>query len=236
MFAAVLERVLQGPEESERFGRHLRVDPTCDSSRPGQFPTQAVVVTTAARKLIELSKAGEKLQTLLLQGERDPMLHPDIREIAENLRELCNKWYPKAHFALEADALRLDTAEYRHLLTLFHRPIVRFEAGTQKVFGALSGEKPQALKQAVENLQRIELERWVLQARFQKGPVDNSTEAEVRAWVAHLKSLRPAQVQIYTVPKGHADKTLKPVTKARLEAIAGEVTEKTGLAVEILGI
>lgn len=232
MFAAMLERVVQGPEDSGRYGRTLRVDPTCDSGRPGHFPTQAVIVTTAARRLIELSKAGEKLQNVLVAGEKDPMLHPDIRQVCENVKELCHKWYPKVQLTLEAEALRLATAEYRHLLTIFHRPIVRFEAGTQKVFSSLTGERGAgSMKQAIENLEKIELERWILLARFGKAPADNSSDAEVKAWIGNLKNLKPAQVLIGGHPK---DAKRKPAPKARLEEIASQVAEKTGLSVEVL--
>jgi len=164
-------------------------------------------------------------------GERDPMLHPDIRQVCENVKELCHKWYPKVQLTLEADALRLATAEYRHLLTIFHRPIVRFEAGSQKAFTAMTGEKAGSMKQAVDNLGRIELERWILLARFGKGAVDNSTDTEVKAWIVNLKDLKPAAVLIGGLAKNAKQ---KPATKARLEEIASQVGEKTGLSVEVL--
>ena len=42
------------------------------------------------------SKAGEKLQHIVVFGEVDPTVHPEFRAISENLRELTNKWFPRA--------------------------------------------------------------------------------------------------------------------------------------------
>ncbi|MEO0651497.1 MAG: hypothetical protein AAFZ65_12550, partial [Planctomycetota bacterium] len=157
MLAEQMERVVQGPLDSERHGRHLLVEPTCETNRPGVFPTQAVVVTTAARRIIELSKDGQKLADVVVGGSIDPMLHEDFREIAENLKELCKKWYPKVGMTLETKGLALHNADLRHCLTLFQRPIVRFEYGTQKSFAALTGAKPGDLKDVAENICRLEL-------------------------------------------------------------------------------
>ena len=61
----------------------------------------SVVVTSSARRLIDLSKGGEKVETIAVIGsEADPASHPDLREITENLRILRTKWFPRAKLAL----------------------------------------------------------------------------------------------------------------------------------------
>ena len=234
MIAEVLERIVQGPEESQRFERTLRVDPCAESTRPGSLATQAVIVTTAARRLIELAKAGEKLRTVLVAGERDPMRHPDFREVSENLRELVNKHYAKAQLTLVADAIRLGDADRRIALGAYHKPILRFEYGTQKSFAALTGENPKLHKDVVEHLQRLELERWVLEVCFVKGAADNSTESELRNWLVHVGRMKPAAIHVRTLAKPDADKKLKPLAKPALDKLVQKIAEKTGVEVQLV--
>lgn len=234
MLTALMERVVQGPLESERHGRHLLIEPTCDTNRPGVFPSQAVIVTTAARRIIELSKAGEKIADVVVSGAVDPMLHEDFREIAENLKELCKKWYPKVGMTLETRGLALQTADLRHCLTLFARPIVRFEYGTQKTFAGLTGCKPGELKDVVDNMNRLELDRWVMEVCLVRGGVDNSTESELRGIAKYASEFRPGSIQLTTLAKPDADKKTKPVTKAALEKAQAKLAEKSGIEVEIV--
>lgn len=233
MLTAILERVVQGPIDSEPYGRHILIDPTCATNRPDTFPTQAVVVTTAARRIIELSKAGEKVRAIVVAGERDPMEHEDFREIAENLKELQKKWFPKAPMILDAHGFHLGNADLRHTLNLFERPLVRFSYGTQKTFAAVTGRPGAELKDVVENLSKIELERWVLNATFVRGGVDNSKDSEIKNWLKYVDEFKPGTIRIGTIPKADTERKLKPITKTRLAEIETFVSEKTGIPVEL---
>jgi wyosine [tRNA(Phe)-imidazoG37] synthetase (radical SAM superfamily) len=234
MLTALMERVVQGPLENERHGRHLLIEPTCETNRPDVYPTQAVVVTTAARRIIELSKAGEKIADVVVSGATDPMLHEDFREIAENLKELCKKWYPKVGMTLETNGFALGTADLRHCLTLFARPIVRFSYGTQKTFAALTGRKPADLKDVAENIGRVELERWVMEVCLVRGGVDNSTESELRGIAKYASEFRPGSIQLTTLAKPDPELKTKAVTKTAIEKAQAKLADKTGVEVRIV--
>lgn len=233
MITALMNEVVQGPEKTERFQRVVFINPTLETSRRGTFPSQAVVVTAAARRLIELSKGGERLDHIVVQGEVDPTLHPEFREISENLRELCNKWYPKAALTLRSASMGLEDPDVRQSLSLYDKPILSLPAGTQKTFAKITGEKPQTFKDVVGNLEKVELERIIIEGRFVRGAADNSTANEVKAWLRYLVAARPGAVQITTPAKPLTEQKLKPITKSRLEEIANLVADKTGLPVEI---
>lgn len=233
MLTALMERVVQGPLENERHGRHLLIEPTCDTNRPNVYPTQAIVVTTAARKIIELSKAGEKLGDVVIGGAVDPMLHQHFREIAENLKELCKKWYPKVGMTLETRGLALHNADLRHCLTLFARPVIRFSYGTQKTFAALTGRKPAELKDVAENIGRVELERWIMEICLVRGEADNSTESELRGIAKYATEFKPGSVQVTTLAKPDPVTKTKPITKAVLEKAQAKLAEKIGVEVKL---
>ena len=225
------DELVRGPEKCGALGACLLIEPVCSTHRKNQYPSQAVVVTTAARNMIELSKAGEKLKHIVVHGAEDPTEHPEFRAISENLRELTNKWFPRADLVLFSNARNLEKADVEIALGLYDKPILRLEAGTQKTFKALTGLKASEFKDTVDHLKKLELERLILQACFVRGSVDNSTEAELKAWMKHVAEIKPASVQVYTLPK--AIKDVKPITKSALDKIVAQVNDEVGIPCEI---
>lgn len=224
--------VLAGPARQPGLGICLDVVPTVETGRGFPYPTQAVIVTTAARRLITMSKAGEKLESILVRGDPDPTLHPHFREVSGNLKELQRKWYPKALLALATDGLHLDNAEVRTALRVFDRVLLRLEYGTAKTFTALTGAKSKDLKEVVDRLASLDIDRIVVQATFGQGDIDNASEGEVKAWLGHVARLKPKAVQIQNLAKGV--KGRRPIGKGRLEEIAAKLREKTGFTVEVV--
>lgn len=236
MFAALTEELVSGPSEHEEFELTLTVHPLADTGKPGRYASQAYIVTTAARRIIELSKDGAKVKTILVDAPdgQDPMAHPEFRDISQNLRELTDKWFPKAKLTMISPGYHLDDPERRHSLTSYHLPILRFEAGTQKTFGALTGQEPQLFKEVCDAIEQIDMERWVLRACFVRGDIDNSTDNELRYWLGKVEGFNPAHIQITTLAKADSKRKLKPITATRLGAIQEKVAKKTEREVEIL--
>lgn len=249
--------VVYGPLRTKQFGKQLGINvmpstkEACDSdcifcqagvpdalpvvSRTLGAPSSGVVVTSAARKIIELSKAGDKIQTLLVTGNSEPTLHPGLLEITENLRTLRDKWFPKAKLVLSTETTDLTDDSRRHALTIYDRVLVRFEWGTAKLFGAMTGEPTTHLRQLQDHLRPID--RLTVLATFMKGgPIDNSTESEVRNWLKRLEELRPKEVLIQTLekPATYRDKKFRPVSISRLEKIAAQLEERLEVQVSVL--
>ncbi len=220
------DELVRGPERCGHLGMSLLIEPTSSTHKKNTFPSQAVVVTTAARRMIELSKAGEKLKHIVVHGKIDPTLHPDFRAISENLRELSNKWFPRAKLTLLSNGCQLDQTDVRIALTAYHKPSMRLDAGNQKTFKSLSGEKGSEFKKVIEGLNKLEMERLMLHTCFVKGATDNSTDAELKSWLKQVAEIKPASVDIFTVSKADASTKVKALTKPRLEKLALEINER----------
>ena len=245
MANAAFHSIVYGPVKSRRLGISLGVNPlptsrescppnciycqkgTADSvpivARTNQAPSAGVIVTSAARKIIDTSRAGEKLESITIAGNGDPTLHPALLEIAENLRDLRNKWFPKADLSIISDSTNLGPDEIRRALRIFDRPIMRFEWGTQKTFTSMTGRNANDYKSVCEALHG--LDRLIIQANFSPA---NSSEIETRAWIKKVEELRPKEVQILSNEAGSKKKG-KGVSPSKLEDLAAQVTEKTGV-------
>jgi len=199
-----------------------------------KMPTPGVVVTSAARRLIELSRAGEKIEALVVTGNLEPTSHPELVEVVENLRELRDKWYAKAALALVSHALDVDAPHLRHALGMFDKLIVRFEWGTAKVFASATSRQGTDLKRIVETLAGVD--RLVLQACFVEGKSGNGTPVEVRNWIKKVAEIRPREVHLGTLVSrnGRTGGGPKPCSTERLDQIAAELLEKTGIQARVV--
>lgn len=227
--------VFSGPAKSERFGICLGVDLTCAESgmvvsRDVRMPRASYVITTAARHLIRQSKSGEKLDSVVVWGsEADPTMHPEFKEVTQNLRDLRAKWYSKGTLVLATDMPRVDDPEVRHAMGIYDRVVVRFEWGTAKTYAALTGRKSTDFNNLCAHLGHCE--NLIVQARFVRGEADNSNDAEVKAWLKKVTELKPRAVHILTGDT--KSKKLKPAPKGRISEIVAEVTSKAGVPVEV---
>lgn len=198
-------------------------------------PSAGVIVTSAARRIIELSKNGDKVDNILVQGIQDPTTHPDFKALVENLRELRDKWFPKAKLTLFTSPLHLEDPEVRHAVALFDQPIVRFEWGTAKTFSSMTGAPGTQLKSVLKNMSH--LDRFIVEAVFRKTTSnDNSADNEVRGWLKRLDELRPLEVQLATVESTRKRGAPKPVPTSFLEGLAEEVREKTGVPAQVFSL
>ena len=230
--------IIHGPLKTSRLGATLGIDlgfeeSALSVSRDNRMPRASVVITTTARNVIWLSKAGEKVESIAVVGSRlDPTLHPDFREITGYLRDLRNKWFPKAKLWLQSDDPHFDIPNTRLALGVFDRVLVRFEWGTAKVFTGMTGRKGAELATIQSNL--THLESLVVQARFGKNEGgDNSAPAEVKAWLKRLAEIRPREIHIPGADAKSTRPKFKSATKTRLGEIAAEATEKAGMRVTL---
>lgn len=254
--------VVYGPIPSVRFGKALVVDPypSLDEDAPetpkstlkkkgakataqdkpnsilivrgSKPPSGGVVVTSAARRIIELSKGGDKIETILVHGTEDPALHPGLREIAENLRDLRDKWFSKAKLTVISGSLNLDDADTRHAISIFDRPVLRFDWGSAKSFASLTGEPQTKLKSVIQNLRSIE--RFILRATFQRGEGDNTTPTEVRGWLKKIEEVRPTEIEVTTVDGNpRSKKGPKPAPDSFLKEIVETLQERTDIPTRV---
>lgn len=253
MSIAPYHAIVFGPIRSRRFGNSLGINPVpsprteCGAeclhcrtgsaaavpiiSRSNAVPSSGVIVTSAARRIIEIQKAGEKLEAITVTGNGDPTMHPSLLEISENLRDLRTKWFPKAKLVLLSTSEAFLSPELRAVIAIYDRPVFRFDWGTAKTYDAFRPNAKLDYKTVVERIQP--LDRWICQATFVQGALDNSNDREVQAWIKKVEELRPRAVQVMSI-EGKSRGGVKAVSTSKLEEILAKLTEKTGITGEVV--
>ncbi|MDP6408528.1 MAG: hypothetical protein QGI46_04035 [Planctomycetota bacterium] len=231
--------LLSGPETLDPWGACVRIDlgqpdSTLAISRENRLPRASVVVTMAARELMRLSKGGDKLKSILVIGsEVDPTQHPAFKEITENLRELRNKWFPRAKLCLISNDPDLERVEVRLAIGAYDRPMIRFEAGTARTFARLTGHKSTRFRQLAGHLES--LDRVSIQACFVRGTVDNSTDSEIEGWLRRLQEVEPKEVLISSPNPRKRGKDLPwGIPIGRLKGIVEQIGDRIGAEVTVV--
>lgn len=71
-----------------------------------------------------------------------------------------------------------------------------------------------------------------LRGRYRGEAIDNTTDAEVEAWIGKLQEIKPKSVMIYPIARATPVHDLEKITNFELEKIAEKVKAK-GIMVEV---
>ena len=233
--------IVYGPVNSRRFGRSLGVNlapagrKACNfdctyceygpsqKRRRGEFPSPAQVIDAVDEALRQSSDAD----TIIVEGNGEPTLHPEFARIAQGLWELRHRRAPHAKLALVSNGSTLTRLDVVYSLSRFDIRCMKLDAGDATTF-RLMNHSMMSLGRLIEDLRFVG--DLMLQSRFVRDAargVDNTTPQAVDAWLQAVERVRPAAVDISALtPRG----TMQPVPPAVLEDIAARVRELGVLA------
>ncbi len=223
---------LYGPRVTKRFKRTLALDLTATQEhlvveRGSSLARGSVIVTTCARTMIASSKAGDKLDTIIVTGSGgDPVLHPDLREVTENLRTLRDKWFSRAKLYITTGVTDLENEEMRACLAMYDGVLMRYQWGNAKAFAKATGAKATQLGPLTSRL--TQLDHLIVEASFFKGGNANASDKDVASWVKKIEEIAPQEVHVISGTGGEP-KPAKGLTAKQLQAVCDALSEKTGL-------
>ena len=153
------------------------------------WPAAAEVAEGLERRLKELAAAKAKIDALTIAGNGEPTLHPDFARVVEEIvaaRDRSAKGIPVHILTNGANLLKPGVAEGLNLLDERH---VKLDAGTESTF--LEMNSPTEDIGIWDVMRGVKgLTDFVVQAMFTRGRRDNSTPAEVDAWIEAVKRIK----------------------------------------------
>jgi wyosine [tRNA(Phe)-imidazoG37] synthetase (radical SAM superfamily) len=239
------QKIVYGPINSRRLGKSmgLNILPTknkvcsfdCLYCQYGFTPTQKERWHVGSEELptpgdvamatMETLPAHKDIDVLTLAGNGETTLHPEFRKICEVVVRQRDMYRPSLPICILSNSSTVGSADVRAGLKLLERPMMKLDAGTQATFELLNRPRPGVrLDKIVEGLAM--LGRLEIQTLFVTGPVDNTTDEEVAAWLDHLEKIGPRALQLYTFERVPAESTLVAARPERIEEIAVLVRER----------
>ncbi len=171
-------------------------------------------------KAIREAKTVGLSQVKLTGGE--PTLHPQLEAALALLAGLRDAHLPGRAIVVLTAGTELHRPDVRVALRHVDEVAVKLDAGTQAVFAQLDMPwQPLQLDTLTESA--AQLEGVAVQTILVRGRVDNTTEAEVAAWLARIRRIQPKRVDLYTLDRKPIDRALELVPLGVAESIAAQV-------------
>lgn len=253
----LFESIIFGPVKSRRLGISLGVNlPPVDSKvcsfnciycecgwtasmNVSRFPTREQVRNALGQKLQEMAEAHESLDVITFAGNGEPTLHPDFPGIIDDTLALRDAHYPRARVAVLSNATMIFRPEVRSALMRVDQNILKLDSAVEDTMRRLDQPLMRHSVDALIGNMRLFEGRLIVQTMFLRGsidghPIDNTTPAEVQAWLDALEQVRPRQVMVYTIARDTPAVELQKVPLDDLETIAAQARGR-GFDVQVSG-
>ncbi|MBR3846244.1 MAG: radical SAM protein [Alistipes sp.] len=254
---ALFEEVIFGPVRSRRLGVSLGVNllpihaKLCsfdciycecgwNAERRGQmrFNSREEVREALAAKLMQMQAEGVLPDVITFAGNGEPTLHPDFEAVIDDTIALRDRFAPSAKISVLSNATQLHRAEVVRALRRVDNNILKLDSAFDETVRRIN--RPQqasySVARLVEQFGCFEGD-FILQTMFLRGccegeQIDNTTPAEVAAWLDIVAKLHPRQVMVYSIDRDTPCQTLERVSREELQQIATQV-EALGIACSV---
>ena len=202
------------------------------------LPTRLEVKTQLREKLTAMKSAGELPDVITFAGNGEPTMHPDFAGIINDTIFIRNELCPGAKIAVLSNSTMLHKPKVVEALKKVDDNFLKLDSGITATIKLL--DQPVGrfnLPTVVENLKKFDgqliIQTMFIRGKFKEATINNTTEAELTAWIALLQQIRPKLVMIYTIARDTPANDLRKVSEEELDTIAARVIKETGLSVQV---
>jgi wyosine [tRNA(Phe)-imidazoG37] synthetase (radical SAM superfamily) len=236
--------IINGPVRSRRLGVSLGLNlipphsklctfdcPYCEcgfntpKASHARWPSPDLVAD-ALRKTLERMDAPPDWVTFAGNGE--PTMHPRFAIVVERVLEVRASTAPGVKVVVMSNGLSSGRPAVRESLNRVDERLMKLDPGPPHLVNGVAYDR----SRVVEDLRG--LVDVTVQALVVEGPgYDGAAEAAVAEWLGALARLQPKAVQLYSIARPPADARVRPVARARLEAIAARARQVVSGKVEV---
>jgi wyosine [tRNA(Phe)-imidazoG37] synthetase (radical SAM superfamily) len=249
MSTFLFDSIVFGPVRSRRLGVSLGINllpvdrkvcsfdciycecgwTTCGAGPSVKMPSRTAVSDALREKLFTMREKGAGPDVITYAGNGEPTMHPEFRGIIDDSIALRDEFFPSAKISVLSNGSTLRRKSVREALMKVDMNILKLDSAIPDTVKKLNQPRgrydPEALARYTGDFNG----KFIIQSLFVRGKyhgeiIDNATPAEVEAWLAAIRKLKPQSVMIYTIdrdtPPGN---DLKKVPVAELKAIAARV-------------
>ena len=242
--------IVYGPVTSRRYGRTFGVNllpenqKRCDwnclycqlgytsygarddhDDRAEGFPS----VEQVAQALEDL-RSAEAVDAIVVCGNGEPTLHPDLPRVAEALCAARDRLQPRARLVCLTNGSELWRRDVLGAMRRLDEVAVKLDTGSCELMHRVNLPlKPACVEFQIRAIKR--LHGAVVQACLTRGAVDLCAEEAIEAWLSAVERAMPDRVDIYTLSRRAPSGALRPATADELVAIAKRCHERAGCTV-----
>ncbi len=246
-----------GPIHSRRLGTSLGINLLPDDGKICSFdclyceagynaqghgttgvPSREDVARLLGEKLAAMKASGEHLDVITFSGNGEPTLHPDFEGVIDGTIALRNRYFPEVKISVLTNSTRLGSESVHRALSKVDNNILKLDSAIADTVQALDRPAPGYDLSAVIDRIASFGRQGIVQTMICRGehdgkPLDNSTEAEIKALIEAYLRIMPGEIMLYTIDRPTPEVNLRRVTREELEAIAARITAATGIPVQV---
>ncbi|MBP5396768.1 MAG: radical SAM protein [Bacteroidales bacterium] len=177
----------------------------------------------------QLAQTGPIPDSITYSGNGEPTLHPEFGVITDGLMRLRDTYFPKAIISCLSNSTQLHRPDVVEALRKIENPMLKLDAGTPETFHRINQPFVDLdVETVTRQLEQFEGQLTV-QSLFLRGTlddgtvVDNTTEAEVEAWLERIRRIHPHTVMLYPIDRETPARKLVKVGPEVLEPIANSI-------------
>lgn len=210
----------------------LRTEPPSAAATGGGIKRAGELIPLIEKSFQRFADESVPVDCITFAGNGEPTLHPDLEELVGEVKRLRDRYYAKAQVGILSDATQAHRPAVARALRALDVRYMKCDGGDEATWRRVTqpsgGAEWTTMIAALKNLPDI-----TLQSMFVQGSVDNTQPAHIDAWIELVRAIRPLSVQVYTVDRAPADAGIVKVPAARLEEIAGLLTQRTDIPTEV---
>jgi wyosine [tRNA(Phe)-imidazoG37] synthetase (radical SAM superfamily) len=256
----LFDKIIFGPVKSRRLGVSLGVNllpggkKVCNfnciycecgwsqsvDSEGGYLPQRAEVYDALASRLQEMKVKNQKPDVITFAGNGEPTLHPDFKGIIDDCIKLRNRFFPEAKIAVLSNSTTITNPSVKDALLKVDMNILKLDSAFDLTINTHNQPRVNLkVDGLIENLKKFN-GNLIIQTLFLRGlykgrQIDNTTPAEIGAWLEALKKIKPSEVMIYTISRDTPEGgSLNKVPLEELQEIARKV-EMLGIPTQVSG-
>ncbi|MCL2130922.1 MAG: radical SAM protein [Lentimicrobiaceae bacterium] len=188
-----------------------------------------VIVPVLEEKFKILKANNVHLDSITYSGNGEPTVHPQFGEITEQLMRLRDAYFPQTIITCLSNSTQLHRADVLRALLAIDNPIMKLDTGIQTTFEQINKpfykiQTADICKQLTEFQGNLTIQTLFLKGKLDDGTkIDNTTEAELSAWLDCLKIIKPHTAMLYPIDRETPARNLVKIEKNILEQIAKRV-------------
>jgi wyosine [tRNA(Phe)-imidazoG37] synthetase (radical SAM superfamily) len=260
MATFLFDEIIFGPVKSRRLGVSLGINllPTerklcnfnciyCEcgwTKNPektiSHLPSRIDVYKALELKLSEMKALNQHPDVITYAGNGEPTLHPEFPGIIDDSILLRDKFFPDAKIAVLSNATTIKNPLIKAALLKADKNILKLDSAFDSTVRIHN--QPQSgfnIEELIENLAgfkgKLVIQTLFLRGTYDGSVVDNTTPAEIGAWLKAVEKIKPSEVMIYTISRDTPEGgQLNKVPVRELNRIAAMV-ESLGIKAQVSG-
>jgi wyosine [tRNA(Phe)-imidazoG37] synthetase (radical SAM superfamily) len=205
-----------------------------------KLPSRKEVYKALDMKLATMKEKHQVPDVITFAGNGEPTLHPEFPGIIDDSIKLRNKYFPDSKIAVLSNSALITKPEIKNALLKVDSNILKLDSAFDLTVKIHNQPRVNVeVNKLIRNLKKFNGE-LIIQTLFLRGIyngriIDNTTPAEIGAWLQAIEKIRPSEVMIYTISRDTPEGgQLKKIPLAELKHIASLVN-KLGIRTQVSG-